>query len=529
MPNYKTSIFNDVLGPVMTGPSSSHTAAPGRIGLFAGALMPDFKTAHLFFPKSSSYAATYKGQKSDIAFAAGLLGLPLNHPDFKNSRELFEKEGRSFTVTLSDGPCGHPNTSELVLEGPSGVLSLTSQSTGGGMFCITAINGIPVDFRGDRPVLAGFCEKEKSLLLKAFFENLPTDLAIAENLISGSGFCAIVLKKPLSAEDLQILSHRAAGILRHVPPILPVAAVENITLPFSTAKTLVEFLTENPMPLWRAAAVYEAARSGWSEDRVVDYSKDLVTTMLSAVRTGLQGSRSDESLLAPAAASMADAACKGLLLPLSPYQWGAVYSTAVMEASNAMGVVVAGPTAGSCGVLPGVLFGLLHTSASEGLPLVSLSEKELDHAARALLTAGIIGVFIAEQATFAAELCGCQAENGAASAMAAAMAADLMGGDAFLALKAASTALQNVLGLICDPVACRVELPCISRNAMAVSNALTSAEMTLGGYDSRLPLDEVIETMYRVGQQLPAELCCTGKGGLCLTSAAENLSEKCKS
>lgn len=167
-----------------------------------------------------------------------------------------------------------------------------------------------------------------------------------------------------------------------------------------------------------------------------------------------------------------------------------------------------------------MLFALLQeTGIPPSFPPV-LPEKALEQAAKALLCAGIIGVFIAEQATFAAELYGCQAENGAASAMAAAMAVSLVNEDPILSLRAASTALQNVLGLICDPVACRVEIPCISRNAMSVSNALTSAEMTLGGYDSQIPLDQTIETMYRVGRQLPSELRCTGNGGLCLTPAA---------
>ena len=164
-----------------------------------------------------------------------------------------------------------------------------------------------------------------------------------------------------------------------------------------------------------------------------------------------------ESLTARSARSMAAAASAGRLLSASPYQSGAVYSTAVMEASNAMGVVVAGPTAGSCGVLPGVLFALLQEAGRPASFPPILSDKHSDQAAKALLCAGIIGVFIAEQATFAAELCGCQAENGAASAMAAAMAVSFSGGGPDQSLRAASTALQNVLGLICDPVACRVE------------------------------------------------------------------------
>ncbi|WP_195270456.1 L-serine ammonia-lyase, iron-sulfur-dependent, subunit alpha [Eubacterium sp. 1001713B170207_170306_E7] len=526
MINYKTSIFNDVLGPVMTGPSSSHTAAPGRIGYFAGCLMPDFKSIQLIFPKNSSYATTYKGQKSDTAFAAGLLGMPLNHPNFKNSLRYLRQEGVSFKVSLSDKACEHPNTCDLILSGPSGRLCVTSLSTGGGMFCITAINGTAVDFRGDRPVLAGFYSREQQRILKHFLQKLPPSMADPQSLVSGDGFYALPLKATVKRAEIESLIKTAPGKLRCIPAILPVPTPECSALPFGTAGTLIAFLRKNPMPLWRAAVTYESVRSGWPMEEILDYAKMLVKTMHQSISFGLQYISAGEGLTKPAAASMAAAASAGRLLSPSPYQSGAVYSTAVMEASNTMGVVVAGPTAGSCGVLPGVLFALLQKSEKPAVFPPVLEEEQLEPAAKALLCAGIVGVFIAEQATFAAEVCGCQAENGAASAMAAAMAVTFINSDPDASLRAASTALQNVLGLICDPVACRVEIPCVSRNAMAVSNALTSAEITLGGYDSQIPLDETIETMYRVGCQLPSELRCTGNGGLCLTPAAALLERK---
>lgn len=520
MINYKTSIFNDVLGPVMTGPSSSHTAGPGRIGYFAGCLMPDYKSVQLIFPKNSSYATTYKGQKSDIAFAAGLLGLPLNHPDFKNSLHRLKEKNIAFDIHLTDTACEHPNTCDLVLAGPSGRLCVTSLSTGGGMFCITAINGTSVDFNGDTPVLTSFYTAESQAALKSFLETLPPAIADTKGLIYGNGFYALPLKTSAPPAEIERLIKTAPGTLRYTPAILPVPAHEPAELPFGTAGALTAFLEKKPMPLWQAAVEYEAARSGWTAEKVLSYSKMLVKTMHQSISFGLQDASNGESLTNRSARSMAAAASAGRLLSASPYQNGAVYSTAVMEASNAMGVVVAGPTAGSCGVLPGVLFALLQETEMPAYFPPALPQRHLEQAAKALLCAGIIGIFIAEQATFAAELCGCQAENGAASAMAAAMAVSFVNDDPDSSLRAASTALQNVLGLICDPVACRVEIPCISRNAMAVSNALTSAEMTLGGYDSQIPLDETIETMYRVGRQLPPELRCTGNGGLCLTPAA---------
>jgi len=133
----------------------------------------------------------------------------------------------------------------------------------------------------------------------------------------------------------------------------------------------------------------------------------------------------------------------------------------------------------------------------------------------------MIGVFITGMSTFAAEVGGCQVECGAGSAMAAGGLTTLMAGTTDMALSAASMALQNSLGMICDPVANRVEVPCLGKNTMAAANAVTCANMALAGFDTVIPLEEVIQTMDRVGKSLPHELRCTALGGLSITPAAK--------
>ncbi len=155
---------------------------------------------------------------------------------------------------------------------------------------------------------------------------------------------------------------------------------------------------------------------------------------------------------------------------------------------------------------------------------------------RAMLAAGLVGVFIAAHATFAAEVGGCQAECGSGSGMAAAALVTLAQstlaqgtlatGTVEQCLTATSLALQNILGMICDPVANRVEAPCLGKNILAASNALACANLALAGYDPLIPLDQVIETMDRVGKSLPAELRCTGLGGLSVTAASKAIEEK---
>jgi L-serine dehydratase len=146
-----------------------------------------------------------------------------------------------------------------------------------------------------------------------------------------------------------------------------------------------------------------------------------------------------------------------------------------------------------------------------------------DEVIRAMLAAGMIGILISARSTFAAEVGGCQAECGTGSGMAAAALVTLAGGNNRQVIAAASMALQNVFGMVCDPVAGRVEVPCLGKNVLAVSNALGCANMALANYDPVIPLDEVIQAMDRVGRSLPRELRCTALGGLSVTKTAKAL------
>jgi L-serine dehydratase len=183
-----------------------------------------------------------------------------------------------------------------------------------------------------------------------------------------------------------------------------------------------------------------------------------------------------------------------------------LYTTALMEVKSSMGVIVAAPTAGACAALPAACLAVGES--------MQLDESEI---ARGMLAAGIIGVFIATHWTFAAEVGGCQAEGGSAAAMAAAALVSLSGGSLQQAVGAASMAMQNMLGLICDPVANRVEVPCLGKNVMAASNALACANMALAGFDAVIPLDETIAAAKSVAERMPREHRCTALGGLATT------------
>jgi len=194
-----------------------------------------------------------------------------------------------------------------------------------------------------------------------------------------------------------------------------------------------------------------------------------------------------------------------------------IYAVAVMENNCLHNVVVAAPTAGSCGVIPASVIAVGEE--------MNLSDEEI---IKGLLASCLIGAFIANQATFSAEVAGCQAENGAASAMAAAGLVQLMEGSVEKGFSAASIALQNLLGLICDPIGGLTEIPCINRNVMAATNAVISANMALCEYDAFVPLDETIKTMMEVGEMMPRELKCTCEGGLCNSDTGKKVDELLK-
>lgn len=188
---------------------------------------------------------------------------------------------------------------------------------------------------------------------------------------------------------------------------------------------------------------------------------------------------------------------------------------AVVEVNASMGCIVAAPTAGASGILPGVL---LESGLERGW-----TDEQL---VNGLFTAGAVGMLFAQNATISGAGGGCQAETGVAAAMAAAALVEISGGAPVQALDAAAMCIKNVMGLICDPVAGLVECPCIKRNALGAVNAMISADMALAGVTSLIPFDEVVAAMYAVGKDIRPEYRETAKGGLAVTPTGKAVAER---
>lgn len=257
----------------------------------------------------------------------------------------------------------------------------------------------------------------------------------------------------------------------------------------------------------------EAEESGKTYEAVWERMKNTIPIFRQSIQQGLS-----DIALSPSGLVGGDAnrLFNGKMKFLSPVcQRACAYAIATAEANAKMYRIVACPTAGSCGILPAVLAAVAEEMNST-----------MNDMTRALFTAGALGRIVAEKASIAGAVGGCQAECGTACAMAAAAAVDLMGGTTEEMAHAFALALKNILGLVCDPVGGLVEVPCVKRNGFHAIHALVAVEMVMNGVRSQIPADEVIEAMADVGRRLPIELKETSRGGLAMTETGKKVQHR---
>jgi len=510
------SIFNDVIGPVMRGPSSSHCAASVRIGRIARALMGgELKEIEIEYDTNGSLAFTHVSQGSDMGIFGGFLGWDATDDRLVDSAKEIRKAGISVDIKIRDFGAEHPNTYKLSLKNPNEQHAMTALSTGGGMIEVIEIDGARVSIAGDYHETLLFIGSDAEAILEHITENVRADEI---NLLKGDAVLFIEIKSQKPIDD-KTLSDLQSGFdikyTRTISPVLPVLSRKQIKVPFINTAELLKYNEGKQIEFWELAAHYEAIRGNITHDEVFEKMRNIVEIMEASIEAGIQGTHYEDRILGYQSGAFLESMERGKLFDGGILNRMILFTTAMMEMKSSMGVIVAAPTAGSCGVLPGAVIG----AAKE----MGLST---DDKTRAMLAAGLLGVLIAARSTFAAEVCGCQAECGAGSGMAAAALVQLAGGTARQAVDAASMALQNVFGMTCDPVANRVEVPCLGKNIMAVSNALACANMAMANFDAVIPLDEVIDAMDRVGKRIPHELRCTALGGLSITKTSKEIEKK---
>ncbi|RBP90513.1 L-serine dehydratase [Cytobacillus firmus] len=284
---------------------------------------------------------------------------------------------------------------------------------------------------------------------------------------------------------------------------------------FRNVAELVELAENKGVKIAEIMIQQEIEVTGLTRDDIIAKMDRNLTVMEQAVERGLKGVTSVTGLTGGDAVLLQKYIQSGKALSGNILLDAVSKAVATNEVNAAMGTICATPTAGSAGVVPGTLFAVKEVLNPTRMEMIEF-----------LFTSAAFGFVVANNASISGAAGGCQAEVGSASGMAAASIVEMAGGTPKQAAEAMAITLKNMLGLVCDPVAGLVEVPCVKRNAMGASNAMTAADMALAGITSRIPCDEVINAMYLIGQSMPSALRETAEGGLAATPTGRRLQEE---
>lgn len=284
---------------------------------------------------------------------------------------------------------------------------------------------------------------------------------------------------------------------------------------FRNVRELIEIAEKENKSISDIMIEQEMMMTGKSKEEIISKMDENLKVMEQAIERGLQGVKSVTGLTGGDSVLLQKYIEKGNTLSGDLMLDAVSKAMATNEVNAAMGIICATPTAGSAGVVPGTLFAVKNK-------LNPTREQMI----RYLFTAGAFGFVVANNASISGAAGGCQAEVGSAAAMASAAIVEMAGGTPAQSAEAFTITLKNMLGLVCDPVAGLVEVPCVKRNAMGASNALVAADMALAGISSRIPCDEVIGAMFKIGQAMHPNLKETGRGGLAATPTGEAIAAK---
>ena len=550
----KTLGIRDIIGPIMIGPSSSHTAGALRIaGMCRGLLAAPPRRAT--FRLYGSFAHTYRGHGTDRALVAGMLGMATDDARIRDSFAWAQKAGLAFSFEPDpETHVSHPNTVDIEVEDENGeITAMRGESIGGGAAVITRINGVDVRLTGEYHSIVVKQRDEKGVLahiatcLNVFDVNIATtrmfrerkgDIAytIMQTDEEINPAVARAIEKNPAILDVRIVKSdraseavapvrgaagdaRPAGFAADMTPDAAAAAFES--LDFACAADMLAYCEREGIAISEAICRRERcmlAADGIAVDNSRRYLREALRVMreaahgpIKAPAKSMGGLIGGEAQALSALEESGGGAADGLLAR------AITYAMATLETNASMGRIVAAPTAGASGVVPALLLAEQDLRGYDDERLVS-----------ALANAAAIGYVITRNATVAGAEGGCQAEVGSAAAMAASAAVELAGGSPRQCLAAASNALSGMMGLVCDPIAGLVEAPCQKRNAAGVANAVAAAQIALAGVENLVNFDQTLEATRRVGASLPFELRESALGGLAATPAACAYCEACR-
>ena len=520
----KRSIFNDVIGPLTRGPSSSHTGASYFIGTITRHILGDeINAVEIFFDDEGSFGKVYKYQNSELGFIAGLLNISMESMEFLEVKRIARNKNIAVHFQTKRLPeTNHPNYMELNLSSIKGEkIALTARSTGGGTISIDSLNGWKISIDGQTfDFLIQFPSKQESQVreyLDKQSKSLPMSVMNFQKQNNSENqqdthFLQVKLDYKTPVSWITHLISLPNVKIWTSEPTFKVMKGDQI---FNSAKKMLEFSQLRNLSLGEAAVEYEMKLLQKSKEEILEEMEKRVIIMLKSVETGLKSPITGMKTLDSSASKLADQSKTNTLFSNSHNTVAAIRAMAAMEVASSGGYVCAAPTGGSSGVIPAVLYTLHHD--------FNINLKDLTYCAFA---AGGVGLIHAIRSTFAAEVAGCQVEIGIAGAMGSAAVVEAAHGSIQNALDAAAICLQNTMGSVCDLVAGFCEIPCHTRNAVAASNAFVCCDLVLGGYSNHITLDDSIDASDSSGKMLPSELRCTAMGGIATTPSAKKLFKK---
>ena len=373
----------------MRGPSSSHCAAAARIGLLARALMDnDIKSVLVEFDRRGSLPTTHETQGSDMGLCGGLLGLEPSDERLLHYREEIRRAGIQISYKTGSYGDSHPNTYRLRLKNSQENHSLVAVSTGGGMIKVVEIDGHGLAMQGDLYETLVYFNRNAEALVRTIKGMLDQkyEIQVLKDPQKEKRFLRLTTHFPLDREQtlgLELVDETLA--VKCLPPVLPILTPEKIAVPFDTCKQMLAYNRRRQMSLAELAIEYESARGGVGRQEIINKMAEIVRTIRNSVRIGLAGTTYADRILGCQSAFFRKKHDRGQLLDIGLLNRIILYVTALMETKSAMGVIVAAPTAGSCGGLPGAVLGAADVMGCDESALV-----------KAMLAAGMIGVFIAK-------------------------------------------------------------------------------------------------------------------------------------
>ena len=538
----KTLGLRDIIGPIMVGPSSSHTAGALRIALMARNLCGS-APRKAEFRLLGSFAHTYQGHGTDKALVAGMLGFAADDLRVRDSFRWAAAKGLAFSFNpdAQADDFSHPNTIDITVTDETGcTVCVRGESIGGGAAVITRLDGIDVHITGEHT--SGVVRQRDEAGVLAHIARCLSDenvnIATTRMFRERRGQVAYtVLECDQRVSDKvrrAIVEHPGIFDVRVIPADSVASEGEGAkdctidegqalvsfeAVDFASGKELLSWCDTHDSTISQAFCAREealCASQGCAAD-TQEYLKRALTVMRASTLHPIEEpAESMGGLLGSEARRMSAFHASGRSVCGDLTAKAATYAMAVLETNASMGRIVAAPTAGSAGVVPGVLMALGEER--------KFTDEDL---ARGLSCAAAVGYLITRNATVSGAEGGCQAEVGAACAMAAAATCELAGGTPEQCLNAAANALTSLMGLVCDPVAGLVEVPCQKRNAAGAAVALVSAEIALAGIGNLVDFDQTVDAMFAVGKSLPFELRESALGGLAATPAACAYCESC--